>query len=494
MKQQSVLRVALWLVEVTSCGPESEGFAGDLMELFAAGRSGWWCLGQAFRRTVTTGEQRLRSLLAPFWFSVAFVTLYPLWQQLYAPTASRLLTQYRGSFQWPGSAVLELTAGLLPVVLFVWLGVFVYGVVRHRSLKMTPVAALLSLNIGALLLFISMVMRLRAMHNELRFLSHADFFYPFVQARFSLLLLLSLFGAVVVLPRERRNLGSSRLMMRLFSRCGLVQVARTLGLLTLLVPQVCAQTIQPQATPRLMGADGRPIEFDVVSVKPNHTGAVRMEIGSAPMSDALNITNMPPENIIQWAFGIFLSDQIDGLPDWTRQERYDVDAKVSDADLAAYRKVIDPIQRAPMLQKILVDRFGMKFHYETKDLSIYALTVGKNGSRLTEIQPAIGPNGMKEGGGRQRGHGSYTSMGQPMKPFINELTVQLKSPVVDRTGLTGFYNYTLHWTPDDGNPAAAEDGPSLFTAVQEQLGLKLERTKAPVQVLVIDHIERPSSN
>lgn len=494
MKQQTMLRVALWLVEVTSSGPESEGFAGDLVEFFAAGRSGWWCLTQALRRTASTGEQRLRSLLAPFWFAVAFVALYPLWQRLYAPAVTQLLTQYRGSFQWPGSAVLELTAGLLPAMLFVWMGVFVYGVLRHRSLKMTPVVALLSLNIGAFLLFISMVMRLRAMHNELRFLSQADFFYPFVHARFSLLLLLSLFGAIVVLPHERRSNGRSRWIARILSRCGLLQVARTLGLLTLLVPQVCAQAIRPEATPRLMGTDGKPIEFDVVSVRPNHTGAVRMDIGSPPMSDALSIANMPPENIIQWAFGIFLSDQIDGLPDWTRQERYDVEAKVSDADLAAYRKVVDPIQRAPMLQKILIDRFGLKFHYETKDLSVYALTVGKSGSLLTEIQPAIGPNGMKEGGGRQRGHGQYTSMGQPMKPFINELTVQLKSPVVDRTGLTGFYNYTLRWTPDDGTPAAAEDGPSIFTAIQEQLGLKLERTKAPVQVLVVDHVERPSSN
>jgi uncharacterized protein (TIGR03435 family) len=494
MKQQNMLRVALWLVEVSSSGPESEGFAGDLMEFFAAGRSGWWCLAQALRRTVTASEQRLRSLLAPFWFSIAFVSLYPLWQRLYAPSVTRLLMQYRGTVQWPGSAVLELTAGLFPAILFVWVGVFVYGLLRHRSVKMSPVVAMLSLNIGAFLLFISMVMRLRAMHNELRSLSHADFFYPFVHTRFSLLLLLSLFGAVVVLPRERRSNGRSRSIARILSRCGLLQVARTLGLLTLLVPQVCAQAVRPEATPRLMGTDGKPIEFDVVSVKPNHTGAVRMDIGSAPMSDALTITNMPPENIIQWAFGIFLSDQIVGLPDWTLQERYDVEAKVSNADIAAYRKVIDPIQRAPMLQKILIDRFGLKFHYETKDLSVYALTVGKNGPRLTEIQPAIGPNGMKEGGGRQRGRGLYISMGQPMKPFINELTVQLKNPVVDRTGLTGFYNYTLHWTPDDGTPAAADDGLSIFTAIQEQLGLKLERVKAPIQVLVIDHIERPSSN
>lgn len=493
MKQQTVLRIALFLVETSSSTPESESFAGDLLEFFAAGRSGWWCLAQALRRTATISEQRLRSLWAPFWFSIAFVSLYPLWQQLYAPSVARLLMQYRGAVQWPGSAVLELTAGLLPATMFVWVGILTYGVLRRRSLKLSPVVAMLSLNIGAFLLFTTMMIRLRAMQNDLRFLSHVDFFYPFVRTHFSLLLLLSLFGAVATLPCKRSSIGRERFMVRLLSRLGLLHVARTLGLLTLLVPQVYAQTVQPQATPRLMGADGKPIEFDVVSVKPHHTGAVQMDIGSAPMSDTLTITNMPPENIIQWAFGIFLSDQIVGLPKWTRQERYDVQAKVSGADVAAYRKVIDPIQRTPMLQKILIDRFGMKFHYETKHLSVYALTVGKNGPHLTEIQPAIGPNGMKEGGGRQRGRGRYVSIGQPMKPFINELTVQLKSPVVDRTSLNGFYNYTLRWTPDDETPSA-DDAPSLFTAVQEQLGLKLERVKAPVQVLVIDRIERPSSN
>jgi uncharacterized protein (TIGR03435 family) len=224
-----------------------------------------------------------------------------------------------------------------------------------------------------------------------------------------------------------------------------------------------------------------------------------MNIGSPPMSDALTITNMPVENIVQWAFGIFQPDIISGLPPWATQERYDVAAKVSDADVAAFRKVGDPVQRAPMLQKILVDRFGLKFHYETKELPVYALTIAKSGNRMTEIQPAIGPNGMKDGGARQVGRGRIQSMGQPMKPLVNQLTIELRRPVVDRTGLTGYYNFTLKWTPDETNSpagAAPEDtsAPSIFTALQEQLGLKLEHTKAPVQVLVIDHLEQPSAN
>lgn len=247
--------------------------------------------------------------------------------------------------------------------------------------------------------------------------------------------------------------------------------------------------------PRLMGADGKPLEFDVVSVRPNHSGAESMGNGSAPMDDGWTITNMPPEEMLHWAFGLFLSDEIAGLPEWAKHERYDVKAKVSDADVAAFRKVVDPVQRAPMLQKILVDRFHRKYHYEMKELPVYALVVGKNGIRMTEIQPAIGPNGMKDGGGRQLGRGQMRSMGQPMKPLVNQLTMELRRVVVDRTGLKGFYNFTLRWAPDDGAPPEGDvAAPSIFTAVQEQLGLKLEATKAPVQVLVIDYLERPSAN
>jgi|GEM_PF-249027 len=493
MKQDLVLRVALWMIEAGSSRAESEGFAGDLVEMFAAGRSCWWCLGQALHRTASVSEQRLRSLLMPLWFCIGFVFLYPLWQRLYAPAAARLLVQGRGAIQWPGSAVLEIAAGLLPALLFVWVGVFVYALLRRRSLHITPVVAFLSLNVGACVLFIAMMMRLHALRNDLRLLSRADFYYPLVHGRFSILLFFSLFGAVTVWPRERSTIHRRRDVVFLLSRFGMLRIARCLGLVVMLVPQVSAQAVPLQASARIMAADGKPMEFDVVSVRPNHSGAVAMEIGSAPMSDDLSITNMPPENIIQWAFRIFLNDQIVGLPDWATHERYDVQAKVSEADVAAYRKVVDPIQRVPMLQKILIDRFGMKFHFETRELPVYALAVDKKGMRMTEIQPAIGPNGMKEGGGRQRGRGRYTSFGQPMQPFIDALTVELKTPVVDRTGLTGFYNYTLHWTPEDGKPSV-EDAPSIFTAVQEQLGLKLERTKAPVQVLVIDHLERPTEN
>jgi len=263
-------------------------------------------------------------------------------------------------------------------------------------------------------------------------------------------------------------------------------------LLTLAIP-LAAHT---QDTPRLKSADGRPMEFDVVSVKPSRSASTDMGIASPPMSDGITIQNMPPEHILQAAFGLYQSDRIVGLPAWATQERYDVSARVSDADVALYHQVIDPIQRAPMLQKILVDRFNLKSHFETKELTVYALVVAKGGSKMTEIQPASGPNGIKDGGSRHLGRGSIQSMGQPLKPLVNALTQQLGQPIVDRTGLTGYYNFTLTWTPEGLAPTANENSnaPSIFTALQEQLGLKLERVKAPMQILVIDHIERPSEN
>jgi uncharacterized protein (TIGR03435 family) len=498
MKADVVMRLAIWLVESTSQESCGEAFAGDLLEYFAHGRSRWWCLTQALFRSASHIEQRLRTFFVPLWYCIGFVFLHPLWQRIYAPSVTHLLTRYRGTTQWPGSAVLEIVAGLLPAMLFVWMGIFVYLLLRRQTLQgLNPVRMLLSLNVGGCLLMVAMMVRLNFMPHDLRLFSHPDFYYPFVHTRFSVLLFLGLFASVALLSRECRPRVGRRYGIRLLSHFGLHRIARTLGLITLLASPL--PLAAQWDAPRLISADGKPMEFDVVSVKPNHSGEVPMNIGSPPMSDELTITNMPVENIVQWAFGIFQPDTISGLPPWTTQERYDVAAKVSDADVAAFRKVGDPVQRAPMLQKILVDRFGLKFHYETKELPVYALTIAKNGNRMTEIQPAIGPNGMKDGGGREVRRGQIRSLGQPMKPLVNQLTIELKRPVIDRTGLTGYYNFTLKWTPDETNPpagAAPEDpsAPSIFTALQEQLGLKLEHTKAPVQVLVIDHLERPSEN
>jgi hypothetical protein len=216
MRQDAVLRVALWVVRVSSPGPEGEAFAGDLLEFFHAGRSRWWCFAQSVLRGMSTSEERLRTLLLPLAYCIGFVLLHPLWQRLYAPSVAGMLTRYRGTIQWPGSAVLEMMAGLLPAVLFLYVGVFVYSLLRRRSLRFHPVTALLSLNVGACLLFVAMLVRLHVLHNDLRLLSGAGFYYPLVHGRFSVLLFLSLFGAVLMLPRTKqtRRRSASHVLVR----------------------------------------------------------------------------------------------------------------------------------------------------------------------------------------------------------------------------------------------------------------------------------------
>jgi hypothetical protein len=235
MKADVVMRLAIWLVERSSAEPAGEAFAGDLLEYFSKGRSSWWCLAQALFKAVSSIEERLRSLLVPLWYCIAFVFLHPLWQRLYAPSVAHMLTRYRGTTPWPGSAVLEITAGLLPAMLFVWMGIFVYLLLRQQTLQgMNPVSMLLSLNVGGCLLSGEVLLRLDSMQHDLRQLSRSDFYYPLVHTRFSVLLFSSLFMAIAMLPGARPP---NRHFRRLLSYGRTLRLARSFGLMALLVPQ-----------------------------------------------------------------------------------------------------------------------------------------------------------------------------------------------------------------------------------------------------------------
>jgi uncharacterized protein (TIGR03435 family) len=159
-------------------------------------------------------------------------------------------------------------------------------------------------------------------------------------------------------------------------------------------------------------------------------------------------------------------------------------------------------QSRVMLRKLLADRFQLKFHHAKKELSAYVLKVTKGGPKLT--QDMGDPKGLP--GLFGHGLGVLSVRNATMGDFASTMQDPvLDRPVVDQTGLTGKWDFTLKWTPDETQyavlggykaPAAesADAPPDLFTAIQEQLGLKLESTKAPVDVLVIDHVERPSAN
>jgi uncharacterized protein (TIGR03435 family) len=192
--------------------------------------------------------------------------------------------------------------------------------------------------------------------------------------------------------------------------------------------------------------------------------------------------------LIGLAYDVFDS-QISGGPNWLDTEKYDIQAKAGSA-LKVWRMRL-------MLQSLLAERFRLALHRETKEEPIYELVVAKGGPK---IEPAAGA---KTPGHLRVGTGQLTGIAAPISWLTQSLSGNLDRYVVDKTGLNGNYNFTLQWTPDMGQlpqqrpdalPPPDASGPSIFTALQEQLGLQLKSEKGPVETLVIDHAERPSAN
>jgi bla regulator protein blaR1 len=210
--------------------------------------------------------------------------------------------------------------------------------------------------------------------------------------------------------------------------------------------------------------------------------------------------------IVQTAFlpqaGLYDSkdDRIVGLPSWTKSERYDVEAKVDYEDVPKW-KALSLTQKSLALQPLLVTRFNLQFHHETRERPTYSLVVAKNGPKLRKAQHVVtnptgtgSPDGTGDRDESTVTPGKIVLKGSSLSLLANLLSSQgLSHTVVDKTGLTELYDITLRWSPDDIGSSDASL-PSLFTALREQLGLKLEYNKNPIDVIVIDHIERPSAN
>jgi uncharacterized protein (TIGR03435 family) len=238
--------------------------------------------------------------------------------------------------------------------------------------------------------------------------------------------------------------------------------------------------------------------FDVISVKVNNTGARSVSMNSTP--DGFHLTNIPIQSILKQAFSLN-DDQIFGAPGWAQSTRFDIDAKVSGSDVDVLRALTND-QRRLLIVQILIDRFQFVYHRETRMLPEYALVVAKGGSKLQEFQPGNDAAGQPKHPGRMQMHDNLvTAQGVPLEPLIHLLSDRVGRPIEDKTGLTGTYDFTLQ-IGDEGHDSPApgptsgdgSTGPSIFTALQEQLGLKLESGKGPVQVLVVDHIEMPAAN
>jgi len=214
-------------------------------------------------------------------------------------------------------------------------------------------------------------------------------------------------------------------------------------------------------------------------------------------ADRLMATNFTLHGLIRVAYAI-QDDQISGGPDWLNSEGYDIDAKIGKSGLDEMKKrgrVYGVSGRTLMLQALLSDRFKLKFHHETRELPVYALVIPKSGPRIQQAKPGdTYPDGLKCSGGRPCGAGvilapesdKLVGQGVTIPTLVEDLSSELGGRiVVDKTGLAGNYDFTLKWTP-------VENQAAIFTALEEQLGLKLETQKLPIDVLVIDHAEMPS--
>ena len=291
---------------------------------------------------------------------------------------------------------------------------------------------------------------------------------------------------------------------------------RSLALLVIPAIALTVQQIQAQEINAQVKGGDHSYEFETASIKLNKDHTIGFLTGFTPDGFRGQCVNL--KWLVQQAYDLKSYD-LAGVPDWMNSECYDMEAKFGES-------VIETLKSLPkdelksvheqMLQKLLADRFGLKTHKEDREQSVYLLVVGKDGPKLqegkeTDMHPVLGPDGqplvqgrmefrpLPTGGDRVRGYNVSTSI------LADFLVLQLSRPVLDKTGLTGSYTFTLEWTPDAiASPTSAStmsdtpqlDAPSasIFSAVQQQLGLKLEAAKAPVPVMVIDHIERPSPN
>lgn len=252
-------------------------------------------------------------------------------------------------------------------------------------------------------------------------------------------------------------------------------------------------------------ASGVPAAFEVSTVKVNKTGGGGPGVSSGSnFKDGLYAaTNIQLKNLMEYsAYGI-PQPRILGGPKWLDSVRFDIEAKMESAAVDRLITLNRDQRRAEMqamFQKLLVDRFKLAVHWETRELPVYDLVDAKKGPNLQVTKNPPGDSGTSSGNGKISDKG--LTLAEFAEALTQDLSRELGRVVIDKTGIQGRYDFALKWTPDleaDGancvsDGSASDGGPSIFTAIQEQLGLKLESAKGPVKVLVIDHVELPTEN
>jgi uncharacterized protein (TIGR03435 family) len=226
------------------------------------------------------------------------------------------------------------------------------------------------------------------------------------------------------------------------------------------------------------GARAQSPAFEVASIRRNLNGGVNTQINIS--GGRLTVTNGSLKTLIRNAYDI-LGFQLAGEPRWLDTDMYDIVATTGNRE-------IPPDQLKPLLQNLLADRFELKVHWETRETSIYALTLDKNGPKFKES------SGTQEPGintSKRSGRGRMQGTREPISILTSNLGNQLGAIVLDKTGLPGVYDWTLEWGLD---PTVDSTEPSIFTALREQLGLRLNSQKGPMEMLVIDSVQKPSGN
>jgi uncharacterized protein (TIGR03435 family) len=241
--------------------------------------------------------------------------------------------------------------------------------------------------------------------------------------------------------------------------------------------------------------------YDAVSIHPH--SAFDEHAGFSDSPDGLIGANITLKELVAYAYQV-REDLISGLPAWVDSTRFDITVKVSDPDRSVMAKLTREETRA-MLRPVLTDRFQLKVHNQINTLPIYDLVLAKGGPKFHQSPPPPDNPDRPASKGQhgktswQINDGSLTATALPLSTLINALAGVLDRTVIDKTGLPDFYDLNLKWTPREDANSTTDNGstdhpPDLFTALQEQLGLKLVASKGPVTTLVVDHAEKPSPN
>ena len=229
----------------------------------------------------------------------------------------------------------------------------------------------------------------------------------------------------------------------------------------------------------LLALQAQSPSFEVASIKPNRSAAVDSNMNSLPHG-RLIATNITVMELIRFAYTM-KDYQISHAPRWLDSDRFDINAKTAESK----RTVLDDLKS--QIRQLLEERFQLAIHRETKPMPVYLLTVAKGGPKLKRHDEG-------KGSGTRNRCGHLTGTRLTMDTIATALSRHFERDVLNRTQLEGKYDFELDWTPDTGPCPDAEPRPSIFTAIQEQLGLRLEPSKGPVGILIIDHIAHPSEN